>query len=48
MDTCEKVKQYGPRASEGLHRIKTLGVDEWAEEMQKKVDAGYSYLDEQS
>ena len=48
MDTCEKVKQYGPRALEGLGKIKAMGVDRWAQEMQKKVDAGYSYLDEQS
>jgi hypothetical protein len=48
MDTCDKVKQYGPRAIEGLHRIKALGVDEWAKEMQKKAESGYSYLDEKT
>jgi hypothetical protein len=48
MDTCEKVKQYGPRAIEGLHGTKGLGVDKWANEMQKKVNAGYSYLDERT
>jgi hypothetical protein len=44
--TCAKVKQYGPRAIEGLHKIKAMGVDKWAAEIQKKVDADYSYLDE--
>jgi hypothetical protein len=48
MDTCAKVKQYGPRAIEGLHKIKALGVDKWASEMQKKVSAGYSYLGEKT
>jgi len=47
-DTCEKVKQHGPRALEGLHKIKAVGADKWAEEMQKKVNAGYSYLDEKT
>jgi len=48
MDTCEKVKQYGPRALEGLHKIKALGVDKWAEDIQKRVNAGYSYLDDKT
>ena len=48
MDNCEKVNQYGPRAIEGLHKVKPLGIDKWAEEMQKKVNAGYSYLDEKT
>lgn len=48
MDGCEKVKQYGPRAMEGLHRIKTQGIDRWVGEMQKKANAGYSYLDEKT
>jgi len=46
MKTCEKLKRYGPHASEGLQKIKTVGVDKWAQEMQKKVDSGYCYLDE--
>jgi len=48
MDSCEKVKQYGPRALEGLHRIKVIGADKWAEEIQKRADAGYSYLDDKT
>jgi len=46
MDTCDKVKQFGPRAMDGLSKIKKLGADKWAEEMQKKVNVGYCYLDE--
>ena len=48
METCEKIQRYGPRALEGLQRIKAIGVDKWAKEMQKKVDAGYCYLDEKT
>ena len=46
METCEKVQKYGPKALEGLRKIKTVGVDKWVEEMQKKVDSGYCYLNE--
>lgn len=46
MKTCEKVQKYGPKALEGLRKIKTVGVDKWVEEMQKKVDSGYCYLNE--
>jgi hypothetical protein len=48
MEACEKIQRYGPRALEGLQRIKAIGVDKWAKEMQKKVDAGYCYLDEKT
>jgi hypothetical protein len=48
METCEKIQRYGPRALEGLQKIKAIGVDRWAKEMQKKVDAGYCYLDEKT
>jgi hypothetical protein len=33
---------------EGLQRIKAIGVDKWAEEMQKNVETGYCYLDEKT
>lgn len=46
METCEKLRPYGTAALEGLRRIKAVGVDKWAEEMQKKVDGGYCGLDE--
>lgn len=46
METCEKLQRYGSRALEGLRKIKTIGIDKWAIEMQKKVDSGYCYLDE--
>jgi len=44
MGTCEKVQRHG--ALEELRKIKTIGIDKWAEEMQKKVEAGYCRLDE--
>lgn len=46
MEMCEKVKHYGPRALEGLRRIKDVGIDNWTAEIQKKVNAGYCYLDD--
>jgi hypothetical protein len=46
MEKCEKVQRYGAHAIEGLRKIKAVGVDGMAREMQKKVDAGYCYLDE--
>jgi hypothetical protein len=48
MRSCEKVQRYGPRALEGLKKIKAIGVDRWIEETQKKVNAGYCYLDERT
>jgi len=45
LETCEKLQRYG-WAREGLLRIKVVGIDKWAEEMQKKVDAGYCRLSE--
>jgi hypothetical protein len=46
MDTCEKLQQLVQNLKE-LRRIKAMGLDKWAEEMQRKVDAGYCYLDEE-
>ena len=48
IEACEKLKRYGPRVLEGLQKIKTMGIDKWAEEMQKKVGTGYCYLDERT
>ena len=48
MERCEKVQRYGPCAMDGLRKIKAVGVGKWTEEMQKKVDAGYCYLDERT
>lgn len=45
--TCEKIQRYGPKALERLHKIKEMGADKWNEEMQKKVNLGYCYLDEE-
>lgn len=46
MEKCEKLRRYGSRALEGVRKIRTMGNDRWAGEIQKKVDAGYCYLDE--
>jgi hypothetical protein len=45
MDTCEKLQRV-VGSLENLKRIRALGVDNWAEEMQKRVDEGYCQLDE--
>lgn len=45
MNTCEKLRRVGG-SLENLKRIKAAGVDNWAKEMQKRVDAGYCQLDE--
>lgn len=45
MEACEKLQQY-TWAKEGLQKIKAMGVNKWAEEMRKKVNAGYCSLDE--
>ena len=44
MDTCEKILGFAG-SLENLKRIKAIGVDKWAKEMQKRVDAGYCQLD---
>ena len=44
LDSCEKAKRIAESLDE-LHRIRAMGVDEWADGMQKKVEAGYCYLD---
>lgn len=46
VEKCEKLRRYGPRALEGVRKIRAEGIGKWAEEMEKKVDAGYCYLDE--
>jgi hypothetical protein len=45
-ETCEKLQKYGPQAIERLQKIKAMGIDKWTEEIQRKVGAGYCYLDE--
>jgi hypothetical protein len=35
METCEKLRRV-VKSLEELRKIKTVGLDEWAEEMQKK------------
>jgi len=44
IDACEKVKQYLV-AGKGLRKIQEIGVERWAEEMQKLADSGYCHLD---
>jgi len=48
IERCEKLKRYGLQALEGLQKIRTMGLDKWAKEMQKRVDTGYCYLDERT
>ncbi len=45
MDTCEKLAR-SPSGLEDLRRIRVVGAGRWAEEMQKRVDAGYCQLDD--
>jgi len=45
METCEKLENYS-WAKRELQKIKSIGIDKWVAEMQKKVDAGYCSLDE--
>jgi hypothetical protein len=45
MGKCERLRRFG-QASERLLEIRTKGVENWVIETQKKVDAGYCYLDE--
>lgn len=45
MDDCEKLRQYDYGLKE-LKRIKDIGLDKWIDEMKRKVDAGYCYLDD--
>ncbi len=42
--TCEKLKPYSNQ--EMLERIREIGVANWAEDMSKKVESGFSYLKE--
>jgi len=48
VQTCAKLQRYGTHALEGIQKIKAVGVDKWTEEMQRKVDSGYCYLDERT
>jgi hypothetical protein len=45
MNTCEKLRRVGG-SLDNLKRIKAAGVDNWAKEMQKRVDDGYCQLDD--
>ena len=45
MGTCEILQRVAPEKKE-LSKIKGTGIDKWIEEMQRKVSAGYCYLDE--
>jgi hypothetical protein len=45
VDTCKKL-QSTVESLNNLKRIRVMGVDNWAQEMQKRVDAGYCTLDE--
>ena len=45
LDSCEKAQRIVESLDE-LHRIRAVGVDEWAERMHEKAEAGYCYLDE--
>jgi hypothetical protein len=47
METCEKLRP-SEQTKDRLRRIEAVGVDKWAEEMQRKVSAGYCYLDEKT
>jgi len=47
MDTCEELRQR-ERAFKRLKEIKAMGTENWVEEMQRKTNAGYCYLDEKS
>jgi len=46
IDTCEEIERM--RTLERLREIRAIGVDCWAKEMQKKVVAGYCYLDDEA
>jgi hypothetical protein len=45
MGTCEKLQRY-PFDKGELQKIKSMGINKWVEEMQKKVARGYCRLDE--
>jgi hypothetical protein len=45
MEKCKKLEQYG-QGTRRLREIKAKGVENWRDEMQKKVDADYCCLDE--
>jgi len=42
MQTCQKLEPYA-KNRDTLERIKAVGVEQWAEEMKKKVDEGFCY-----
>jgi translation initiation factor 2 beta subunit (eIF-2beta)/eIF-5 len=47
MDTCEELRQR-KWAFKRLKEIKAMGTENLVEEMQRKTNAGYCYLDEKS
>ena len=47
LDSCEKTQGIVESLDE-LHRIRAMGVDEWAERMHGKVEGGYCYLDDKA
>ncbi len=42
MWTCQKLEPYA-KNREALEKIKAVGLEKWAEDMQKKVEEGFSY-----
>ena len=46
MGTCSRLQH--PLAKKELGKIKAMGLDKWVGEMQKKVTAGYCYLDDKT
>ena len=45
MDDCKTLERY-PWARKQLQKIEAVGFDNWVEEMQQRVSAGYCSLDE--
>lgn len=45
MNTCNRIHDL---AVERLQKIKTQSVEKWVEKIQRKVNAGYCYLDEKT
>ncbi len=45
MDSCKKLSK-GDWTLKALRRIKAMGTENWIKEMEKKVNAGFCYLDE--
>lgn len=45
MTICERLRRFEHSLKE-LSKVKATGAENWAQKMQRKVDAGYCYLDE--